>query len=58
MQRLSINERPVEIEYDRANHVRTMLAMPGLALEAAVARIAAISRRRRGGIRVPSLRSG
>jgi hypothetical protein len=41
MQRLGVDEGPVEIEYDGANHARTMLATPGLALEVAAVRSAA-----------------
>src|SRR5208282_501341 len=33
MDGLGIDEGPVEIEYDRANHVRTMVDTPGSALE-------------------------
>jgi hypothetical protein len=34
MQRLGIDDRPVEVEYNRPNHVRTMLATPAPPLEA------------------------
>src|ERR1017187_1812501 len=38
MQRLGVDEGPVEIEYDGANHVRTMLATLGSGLEVGFAR--------------------
>src|ERR1019366_7628177 len=38
MQRLGVDEGPVEIEYDGANHLRTMLATLGSGLEVGVAR--------------------
>ncbi len=44
MDRLGIDEGPVEIEYDGTNHARTMVGMPGLGLKAGAARSAAISR--------------